>query len=167
MRSSGPAKKDVCVACRQKLVFPFLGITLAMILLALVMSFTLLLNSSKKRKRDRGVDDEQRERKLFDKSCSTTSSFLDALGRSFQIPGLTLGTVDKLQFSGEQYFSANALNLLSMGFLEKASLIFWPLHHLRAKTFIIFDEWILKYTNPLLSRPFIFIYGGLLCLFLF
>ena len=87
------------------------------------MSFTLLLNSSPERKRGRGVDEEQRERKLFDKSCSPTSSFLDALGRSFQIPGLTLGTVNKLQFSGEQYFSANALNLLSMGFLEKASLI--------------------------------------------
>ena len=81
------------------------------------------LNSSRKRKQTRGVDEEQSERKLFNKSCSPTSSFLDALGRSFQIPGLTLGTVNKLQFSGKQYFSANALNLLSMGFLEKASLI--------------------------------------------
>ena len=95
-----------------------------MTFLALVMSFTLLLHSSPKRKRDKGVDEEQRERKLFDKSCSPTSSFLDALGRSFQIPaGITLGTANKVHVSGEQYFSADALNLLSMGFLQKASLI--------------------------------------------
>ena len=118
-------KKGRLSCLSSELVFRFLGITLAIILLALVMSFALLLNSSRKRKRDRGVDEEQSERKLFDKSCSPTSSFLDALGRSFQIPGLTLGTVNKLQFSGKQYFSAKALNLLSMGFLEfeKALLI--------------------------------------------
>ena len=61
-------KKGRLSCLLSELVFPSLGITLAMILLALVMSSTILRNSFPKRKRDRGVDGEQRERKSFDKS---------------------------------------------------------------------------------------------------